>query len=162
MQLDDIQYAVDTHNQPGRSPWIQYRDMPYDSGSIAAGGADISIDLPRPAVGFVRKWQHLAVIPSVLARTDVIRFTRVSADQTTGTVLWTLADQDNFAGTFDSFPVINGTYWRSGVTDGVYAGIIGMPPFIVPPEDILRVFWDMSAPVAQTISVRGWYKDLPV
>jgi len=160
MTLDDILWSITHREVPGRNAKIAYKDIAYDSGTIASGGADISFTLPAPNQGYVRRWESLVIITNTIAAADQIFFSRLSSDLITGTVLWYI-NGVTIAGNF-SWPVILGRATFFGAGAGVGVNMQGIDPMIVGPEDKLTFFVDYNAPVAQSITVRGFYKDLPV
>jgi|SRR5262245_996406 len=161
MQVADMTYLLDTRNRPGRAALIQYKESPFDSGTLSAGGADISFTLPKPSQGFVRSWEMLMLVTaSAIVAADKIFLTRISQDFSTGTVL-----QYYFGLVFaanDVIPLISGRTSLVCVPGGGGLVLEGINPIIIAPEDNLTVFVDYSAPVAQQINIRAWYKDLPI
>ena len=154
MTIDDMLYVLDQRNRPGRAALLAYREQPFQSGTISAGGADIIIDLPKPAQGFVRRWEHLLFNPLTnMVNADQIHFSRISFDQTTGVDLCYFTGSAWVAN--QPLPLIGTRYMNT-------TPITGIDPFIVGSEEILRIFVDYSAPVAQQCGVSGWYKDLPI
>ena len=156
MQIPDILYAFDQRNRPGRASLIAITEAFFDSGSVAAGGADINFDLPRPSTAFARRWEFVSVTTSGLVAADRISLVRSNVDVTFGSVLWTMTGS-NYAA-LDHIPLIGG---RLANFSAVVQELIGVDAFIVSPNDNLRIVVDFGTPVAQTARAFGWYKDIP-
>ena len=160
MQIDNIVFQQDERNRPGRLSLVQVQESFFQQ-NASSGGADITIDLPRPAAGFGRRWEHVAISMNVFAANDIITFTRIIKDQTSGTMLAYV--QPSFpSGAFAyAWPLVGGRISIGG-SGGNFIFVQGIDAFIAGQDEILRVFVDYVAPVAQTVSVTGWYKDIPI
>jgi len=161
MLIDDINYSLDVRNVPGRSALVAIADLPFTTGTIAAGGADVNLKLPQPPTGFARVWQSLSMIWTVggLANLDNVFFTRANLEGNIGQTLvhFTGVLQANI----DMLPLINCVNADNNISAST-APLIGYPgPLICANESVLGIFVDYVAPTTQAFAAAGWYKDIP-
>lgn len=152
MTIADILYLIDARNRPGRNSLVAVAEQPFDTGTQVLSGAQVNILLPTPQVGFVRLWEfaNAFIGGGGLAANDTLQMVRQTPNAVVGCLLFSVASiVDNL------FPLIGGRRMSASV---YYEGIDRL---IVSPTDIIKISATFNAPVAQTMSVQGYYKDLP-
>src|SRR5262245_10297726 len=158
MTLDDILYLIANSNRPGRSTLVGLRSTIFDSGAVTVVAGSANVDLPSPTPGFVRRWEHVTATPSAVVNNDVLFLIRIVKDQTNGVVLLT----QMFQGATLVLPIalIGGKTELNGFSN--QNQVSGIDPFYNGQDDFLRVSFQPTAPVAQTVRVFGFYQDVPI
>lgn len=154
MNIEDVVYSADQRNRPGRNSLVAVSDSLFNSGPQGLVGNTVTIQLPAPPTGFLRVWQHIVFLPSACAAGDVFLLTRLTPDLLIQSVLNTITGY----GSPFNFPAIGAIF---NFPNTQILPPLGGRPIVVGQESILRIIGVFAAPVAQTINVSGWYKDVP-
>lgn len=165
MEIEDIQYTETERNLPGRSNRLAQQEELFTADG-AESGSFASVVLPQPANGFCRKWSFLVCsvnnatadkvalfwdVPTVAPGVSVqlMGIYKISSDIPTGEQLPLIGAHT--AACDSGQPAPTG-----------FAGILGIKSCWFAHRDRLSVSVHFTASAGQTITVRGWYRDIPI
>lgn len=162
MQIDDLIWRLNTANRPGRAKLIDIEERPALLLVTGTAPTTLTLTLPSPTVGFLRKWCQINLSASRSFATNENLILRRERAPGSGTFSqhWKV---DFFTAIQIEVPAVcpagGGGYNFLGANTAMQ--LVPYASFLAKQNDLWQVQWTTLGAASDTFTASCWYVDLP-